>query len=690
MKGVLIHFLVAANLLKFPYPKVYRDETFVDYFHGVEVPDPYHWLEDLESDETNDFVEAQLNLTYRFLSSIPNRQGIEKAYTKYINYNVYGLPVQKANKYFFTENTGEHHEILFVQESLDAEPKVLFDPNLLPEYWTFSLGEMTLSNDGSILAYHLSKFGSDWQTIHFRNLSTKMDLPEVLEHSKGPDVSWTHDNQGVFYSRFPVEDGEVTSTNNKLYYHKIGTNQSEDVLILEFPMNPKWSMAAEVTDDGKYLVIIVADNAQDNALYIAKLDGSRILPGFNNSVVPVIESVHEASYDYITNFNSVFLFVTNKDTNNARVISIDVDKVIESYMAGGPYGKIEQTVVIPEDPTKVLEWAYPIKNDTLLLGYIQDVKNTLEMVSIGNVSKRTTFTLPEHGHIGDVAGSYPESDEFFFKFQSFLNPGTIYRCKIQNQEFDCQVYKQAKAERADPQKFVVQQKFFKSKDGTSVPMYIIHRKGAVFNGTTPTILTGYGGFSEPVLPEYDIMKLFFVEYFHGVFAIANIRGGGEYGKHWVEEGSRFKKQNTFDDFIAAAEYLIRANYTNSKNLVIKGSSNGGLLIAACVNQRPDLFGAGIVHVGVLDMLQLQYKIGSHAKQTNPLLLRVSDEHGHDESTVEFDTDIFAFCAESLGWRPFKSQPVIERRNLASSLVFNSLTLWLITCATILPTVFFEL
>ncbi|CAG7728498.1 unnamed protein product [Allacma fusca] len=703
-------FLLAANLTRFPYPTVNRDESFEEEHHGVKIKDPYHWLEDLESPETQDFVNIQNKLTDEFLDSVPQRTNIRKAYAKSTDHFVNSIPVQSGNRYYFKEHTG-----IYMRETLTSDPEILFDP-LTPNE---SLGDFTFSENGEILAYSLSKYGSDWKTVHFKGVMTRQNYPDVLNNTKWPDMAWTPDNLGIFYNSYPMIRNQVISCHNKVYYHRLNTMQQEDILIAEFPAQPNWSLSVEVSHCGKYLLVSVFDNFNANAVYIASLVGTPIRKGFQKNLVPLFPSVVDAEYSYISNIDTTFYFMTNKNANNGRLISINVTTVLkpnsEDVKEGIKYDFVI-TEVIPQRKDKVLEWAHLIKQEYLVVCYLQDVKTTLEMFNITNEKRQTIFPL-KTVKITQSSVSNHNSTEFFFRTESFVNPGTVYRCDANTGKFICSVYTQDEIQGLDLENVTVKQVYFRSKDKTTVPMFIVHHKNLVQDGTSPAILTGYGGFKFNSLADFSFRKLFFIQNFGGVFAVANIRGGGEFGKKWHEDGSRFKKQNTFDDFIAAAEYLIARKYTNKSNLAIEGSSNGGLLVAACINQRPELFGAAVIEVGVLDMLrfqkftggyvwcadygcsedkedfenlikfsplhniaipknnsweypavlvitaenddrvvpshsykyiaQLQHIIGNHNSQTKPLLLRVNINAGHDGKTAEDEMDTLVFLMESM-------------------------------------------
>jgi len=613
LRQSLVCFLLISSVfaVKFQYPEVKRDESIQDDYYGMKVKDPYRWLEDPDSEDVKKFIVAQNKVTDDYINqpivksgrSSPARDEIHKTLTEAYSYPKHRVPERHGNRYFFFKNTGlQNQDVFYFQDTLQAEPRVFFDPNLLSTDGTVAVSDFSFSEDGELTAYGLSSKGSDWVTIRVKNVTSGQDYPEVIEQVKFSNYEWTSDNQGFFYARYPqgkkarsagTETDKVS--NQKIYYHKIGTSQAEDVMVVEFPEHPSWIIGdMKVTRGGKHLLIFPSAGASGENLvyYVNLVEPLRSGMKSKLTVVPVV-SKFEAEYQYVTNDDAVIYFITNKDAPNYKLVGIDLNKPESTYWS----------TLIPESSKLVLKWASPVNQDKLVVGYIEDVKSKLELRFLGNGSLIQNFPL-EIGTVNSFSGKR-RYDDFFFGFVSFLTPGKVYHVDLTKQPIQAQVYHEVKAPGVDPAQFVTKQVFYPSKDGTQVPMYIVHKKDYVPQSNSPTYLYAYGGFNINILPSFSPERLVFVKHFDGVYAVANIRGGGEYGQKWHSGGRLLNKQNSFDDFQAAAEYLIKEKYTAASKIVINGGSNGGLLVGACVNQRPELYGAAVAQVGVHDLLRFQ-------------------------------------------------------------------------------------
>lgn len=587
----------------FEYPVARRDETVVEEFHGQKIADPYRWLEDPDSEETQAYVEQQNKIAQPFLESCDEWKKLNGKLTKRWNYPKYSCPFKHGSRYFFFMNTGlQNQDVLYVQNSLDGEPKVFLDPNSLSKDGTIALVGSRFSDDGNLFAYGLSQSGSDWTKLKVRDVNTGEDFPETIEHTKFVTASWTKDNKGFFYARYPVVEGKADGSetaaneNQKLYYHRIGELQDKDVLIAEFPEEPSWRLMPEVSDCGKYLMLFIMKGCKDMLLYFSNLEKAGGITGKLDFTKIVTE--FDSDYDYITNEGSIFSFRTNKGAPNYRVVNIDFDEpALDKW-----------TTLIAEDPKNVLDWSSCVNGDKIVLGYIDDVKSVLQVHSLKDGRFLSKFPL-EIGNVVGFSGKKKYS-EIFYHFVSFLTPGVIYHYDFAAGEgAEAKIFRQVKIEDFDDSLYKVEQVFYKSKDGERVPMFIVQKK-AEKQEKKPCLLYGYGGFNICIQPSFSITGLVFIDSFDGILAYPNIRGGGEYGERWHNAGRLLKKQNVFDDFQYAAQYLVENGYTSHDQIVIQGGSNGGLLVGACINQRPDLFGAAVAHVGVMDMLRFhKFTIG---------------------------------------------------------------------------------
>ena len=576
------------------YPAA-RKSDVVDDYHGTRVPDPYRWLEDPDSPESRAWIEAQNRLTAAYLAEIPARATIRQRLTKLWNYPKYGAPFRKAGRYFFLKNDGlQNQSVLYKQASLEATPETLLDPNILSEDGTVALSTLAVADNGRLLAYGTAASGSDWEEFRVRDVVTARDLPDHLKWIKFSGASWTKDGAGFFYSRYPEPtDKALTDVNRfqRLYYHRLGTDQAQDVLVYERPDQPDWGMNAEVTDDGRYAVLTVwLGTDRRNRVYYRDLKDPRH-PRITGEVVRLLDDF-DASYAFVGNDGPVFYFLTDLDAPRKRVIAIDT-----RHPERGRWREL-----IPQGQD-VLE-GVQIIHDTFVANYMHDASSRLRLFALdGRMLK--DLELPTLGSIGSISGERKD-DEMFYAFTSFLYPTTIFRYDFKSGATS--VFKAPTID-FDPSRYETKQVFYTSKDGTRVPMFITYKKGLTLDGSNPTYLYGYGGFNISLTPSFSVAMLVWLE-MGGVYAVPNLRGGGEYGEEWHQGGMHEKKQNVFDDFIAAAEYLIAQGYTSPAKLAIAGGSNGGLLVGAAMTQRPELFGAALPAVGVMDMLRFhKFTIG---------------------------------------------------------------------------------
>lgn len=576
------------------YPPTMKSDH-VDTYHGNAVADPYRWLEDVDSPETKRWVDAQNEVTFAYLAAIPERAAIRERLTRLWDFPKYGVPFREGGRTFWFENSGlQNQSVLYVRDSRRSEPRILLDPNTLSSDGTIALAGLEVSHNGRFLAYGVSASGSDWQEFRVRDIETGADLPDTLRWIKFSGMSWTKDDEGFFYSRYDEPAGDaLTGVNRfqKLYYHRLGTPQSEDRLVYERPDEPDWGFDGRVTDDGQYLVITVWQGTeQKNRVYFIDLARPKS-PTINAPVVKLLDDF-DASYDFITNRGSIFYFRTNKDAPRERVVTIDNH---------GPRSAPWRTV-IPEGSDALTSVVRV--GDRLVASYLKDAQSSIRIFSLTG-RLRDELELPGPGTVTGISGDRDDTD-FHYAFTSYLYPTSVFH-------YDLKTRRNALARAPkldfDVSQYETKQVFYESKDGTRVPMFITHRKGLVLDGTHPTMLYGYGGFNIAMTPAFSSANLVWLE-MGGVYAVANLRGGGEYGTTWHEAGTKERKQNVFDDFIAAAEFLIREKYTSPAKLAIRGGSNGGLLVGAAMTQRPELFGVALPAVGVMDMLRFhKFTIG---------------------------------------------------------------------------------
>ncbi|MDZ8187116.1 MAG: prolyl oligopeptidase family protein [Nostoc sp. ChiSLP02] len=581
---------MALSEKSFAYPSSHKSDL-VDNYHGTLVADPYRWLEDPDSPETKSWVESQNQITFGYLGEIRAREKIKQRLTKLWDYEKYTIPFKEGEQYFYFKNDGlQNQSVLYTLKSLDAEPRVLLDPNKLSEDGTVALSGLSVSHDGKLLAYGISTSGSDWQEWKVCDVETGEDLEDRLQWIKFSGASWTHDRQGFFYSRYdePNEKTRLEDVNyyQKLYYHQLGKPQSEDVLIYQRPDQKEWGFSGDVTEDGRYLIISVWLGTDSKNLVFYK--------DLTNPDAEVIELINEfeADYSFIDNNGSVFYFRTDLNAPRGRLIAIDINQPIRENWQE----------IIPQS-AETLE-SVGILNNQLVADYLKDAHTQIKIFDLKGEFIREV-ELPGLGSAGGFGGKRYDT-ETFYNFTSFTTPGTIYRYDMVTGKSE--VFREPKVD-FNPDNYQTTQVFYHSKDGTRVPMFITHKKGIKLDGNNPTYLYAYGGFNASMTPAFSVSVLVWME-MGGVYAMANLRGGGEYGEEWHQAGMKEKKQNVFDDFIAAAEWLIANKYTKTEKLAIAGGSNGGLLVGACMTQRPDLFGAALPAVGVMDMLRFhKFTIG---------------------------------------------------------------------------------
>jgi prolyl oligopeptidase len=577
-----------SHALKYPISK---KSDVIDEIHGIKVPDPYRWLEDLDSEETRNWVEEQNKITFEFLEKIPEREKIRERLTQLWDYEKYGVPHREGNRYFFSKNDGlQNQSVLYVTESLKDPPRVLLDPNQLSADGTIALVSYSVADDGSLIAYGLSASGSDWMEWKVRDVATGNDLPDVVKWIKFSSAAWTKDGSGFFYSRYPEPDNadamDETLYFQKLYFHRLGTSQSDDVLIYERPDEREWHFYPFVTEDGHYLIVTVSRGTDQRfSVYYRDLQTA-------DSKLTELIGGFDAEYSFIGNENHRFWFKTNLNTPKGRVIEIDLNNP----------DRVKWKELIPQ-AADTME-SSSILNRQIVATFLKDAHAAVKIFDL-NGAFIYELQLPGTGTVAGFLGKQSDT-ETFFAFTSFATPTQIYKYDLLNKKHSLLW---APKLNFNPDDYETSQVFYKSKDGTQVPMFINHKKGIQRNGLNKTYLYGYGGFNVSLSPAFSVSALVWME-LGGIYAVANLRGGGEYGEEWHRAGTIVNKQNVFDDLIAAAEWLIQNEYTKPESLAIGGGSNGGLLAAASMIQRPELFGAVMPSVGVLDMLRFhKFTIG---------------------------------------------------------------------------------
>jgi prolyl oligopeptidase len=573
----------AAEADRFVYPPATKGNQVDNYF-GTKVADPYRDLENPDSPATKKWIEAENKLTFDYLAAIPERKAINDKLTALWNYEKYTVPFREGGRYFFSKNTGlQNQSVLFSGPSLPGETKPLLDPNTLSKDGTVALSGFDITSDGKLIAYGLATAGSDWQQWKVRDIETGKDLSDDVQWVKFSSASWKKDGSGFFYSRYdaPASADQLKKANyfHKLYFHKLGTPQSKDELVYERKDHKDWNFSGEVTEDGRLLIITVFQGSNPkNQIFYKDLQ---------NPAAKVVEVLNkqDASYEFLGCEGNTLWFLTDLAAPRGRIVAIDILK------------RDSIATVVPEAAEKLQDVG--LVGERFIASYLKDAHS---IVRLFELSGKPAGEIPLPG-LGTASGFHGKrkDTETFYSYVSFTEPPAVYRYDIKSGQST--VLFRPKVD-FNSEEFTTEQVFYSSKDGTKIPMFLTYRKGLEKNGNNPTILYGYGGFNNPVTPSFSPAYAAWVQ-MGGVFAVANLRGGGEYGEEWHLAGTKLRKQNVFDDFIAAGEWLITNKYTSTPKLAISGRSNGGLLVGATLNQRPELWGAALPAVGVMDMLRFQ-------------------------------------------------------------------------------------
>jgi prolyl oligopeptidase len=563
------------------YP-VTRKQNTSDTYHGTTIADPYRWLEDDNSEETKAWVTAQNQVTDAFLSNIPFRQRVKERLSEMWNYPRIGMPVKRGDWYYFTRNDGlQNQSVLYRQKGLNGQPEVFLDPNTLSSDGTAALGSTGYSQSNKYMAYQLAQSGSDWQEIYIKEVATGKLLSDKVEWVKFSGIGWKGD-EGFYYSRYPEPDSKSKLSRqnqfHQVYYHKVGTPQSADVLVFKDDANPLRNVGAGLTEDNRFLVLSLSEGTSGNEIWVKDLEAgqqefSLLVPGFKTEA------------NVIDNVGGLLLLKTNDGAPNYKIVLVDPKNPARENWK----------LVIPER-REVLQ-GVGTAGGYLFCSYLKDASTQVYQYKYDGTLVRQ-IELPGIGSAGGFNGK-KEDKEFFYGFTSFNAPPTVYKYTIATGQSEFYRKTETKFRNED---YETRQVFFTSKDGTKVPMFLTHKKGMKLDGSNPVLLYGYGGFNIAQTPGFSISNAFWLEQ-GGIYAVVNLRGGNEYGEDWHKAGMLENKQNVFDDFIGAAEYLIANNYTNKGKIAIRGGSNGGLLVGACMTQRPDLFRVALPAVGVLDMLR---------------------------------------------------------------------------------------
>lgn len=586
------------------YPET-KTVTQQDNYHGTVVSDPYRWLEEEKSEEVSAWVESQNTLARPYLAELPSRERYKERLTALWDYEKYSTPYMVNGKLFYSYNDGlQNQYVLYMADGVNGEPEVLIDPNTLSEDGTVSMASTELSPKASFLAYMLSDGGTDWKTIHVRDTSKKSDLTDTIKGIKFSNIAWLPDESGFFYSRYPQnEAGKYDDSQTvSIYFHAIGTAQSEDKKVFAFDNKPTWNPYPSVVQDGKTLLISVFEGYQANGVY------AKSLVNDNSELVPVFDK-WDGRYDLIGEHDDELFFTSTANAPTGKVIKVDFD------------GGVKATETVIESTSDTLS-SVSLLGEKLFAQYLKDVKGQVSVFDL-NGKKIDEIAFNDIGSVSGFYGS-KNADTTFYKLTGFTNPGQVFAYDVKSGESS--LFKSIDTG-VNYDDYETKQIFYTSKDGTKVPMFIVHKKGLKLDGNNKTLLYGYGGFNISLLPRYSVSRMVWVEQ-GNVLAIANLRGGGEYGQQWHKAGTKLDKQNVFDDFIAAGEYLVESGYTTPEKMGIQGGSNGGLLVGATLTQRPDLFSAALPAVGVLDMLRY------HTPSANARAW--SSDYGLSENKDEFE------------------------------------------------------
>ena len=584
-------FFITGFDTRVDYPRSKTVDVF-DTYHGQVVSDPYRWLEDLDSEETQSWVKTQNQFTDQYLTTLPEIEAIKTILDKALDQATHSVPFREQSKYFYYYNSGDWQQSkLYYKENNQGREKLVLDPNQFSEDGTVALSGVSVSSDAKLLAYAISDGGSDWKTWKIRNLETGLDLEDKILWSKFSGAEWLKDNSGFYYSAYsePQAGAELqdVNTNQKLYLHKIGEKQSSDLLIYARPDEPDWGWGPTVSEDGNYLILHVSQGTDErNRIFYQNLNHS------SDSFIELIPEL-KAQFHFVGNEGSVFWFFTDLNAPMGRLIAIDISNPEEENWEE----------IIPERNHALR--AVHITSGYFLCHYLKDISSEVVLYQTTG-EKIEKLDFPKNGTISSIS-TKPESSQLFFSFSNYIRPSEIFEYDLSVKQLKSIWSQSVPGFNAD--EFTSKQAFYKSKDGTLIPMFISHLNGIELNNDNPLLLYGYGGFDIPILPNFST-KYFSWMKMGGIVAVANLRGGGEYGETWHRQGMLHNKQNVFDDFAAAAEYLHQQGYSQPSKTVIEGRSNGGLLVGASLLQRPELFGATLPGVGVMDMLRFnKFTIG---------------------------------------------------------------------------------